>query len=139
MNQLRHQRELDDTVEAADYALKCLRQAKSELKVASNLGLWDMLGGGMFVTFAKRNKMRKAQDAMNEAKRALSRFSTELSNVDRRYALNLDLDGFLGFADYFFDGVVSDFLVQNKIDQAKHEVDHAISEVESIRKDLLVL
>jgi hypothetical protein len=139
MNQLRYQREVDETVEAADYALKCLRQAKSELQSASNFGLWDMLGGGMFVTFAKRNKMSKAQESMNEAKSALSRFSKELNMVDRRYALNLDLDGFLGFADYFFDGIVADVLVQNKIDEAKKEVDQAIREVESIRKDLLIL
>ena len=46
--------------------------------------------------------------------------------------LNVEIDGFLTFADFFFDGLLADLLVQSKISDAKQAVDNAIFRVDSI-------
>ena len=45
-------------------------------------------------------------------------------------------DGFLRFADYFWDGVVADWLVQDRINNVRQQVDEAIRRVEQILRQL---
>ena len=61
MNTLAYRREIDEAVDAANYAIKCLRKAHDELNGAKNWGIVDILGGGMLTTFLKRNKMNNAE------------------------------------------------------------------------------
>ena len=49
----------------------------------------------------------------------------------------IDIGGFLTFADFFFDGILADVFVQSKISQAKEQVDQAIWQVNRIIEDLL--
>lgn len=44
----------------------------------------------------------------------------------------MEISSFLSFADFFFDGLVSDYLVQSKIADAKEQVDEAINYVETL-------
>ena len=51
-------------------------------------------------------------------------------------ALDIDVGGFLQFADYFFDGFVADWMVQSKIGKGRKQVQQAIRQVERIRNKL---
>lgn len=42
------------------------------------------------------------------------------------------MSDFVSFADYFFDGVIADWLVQNRIHDARNQVKDAIQKVEYI-------
>jgi hypothetical protein len=42
----------------------------------------------------------------------------------------------LSFADFFFDGVVADWLVQDRINEARRQVDDAIWRVQEIINQL---
>ena len=46
------------------------------------------------------------------------------------------MGGFLTFADFFFDGVIADYLVQSKIVRARKQVMEAIEQVERILDSL---
>ena len=46
--------------------------------------------------------------------------------------LNIDTHDFLTFADFFFDGLVADWLVQDRINDARMQVDEAIRRVEQV-------
>ena len=46
--------------------------------------------------------------------------------------MNIDVGGFLTFADFFFDGFLADVMVQSKINNAKRQVDEAIRRVENV-------
>ena len=48
----------------------------------------------------------------------------------------MDISSFLTFADFFFDGPVSDYLVQRKINDAREQVDDAIMRVRVILEEL---
>lgn len=52
------------------------------------------------------------------------------------HSLDFNNEGFLRFADYFFDGVVADWLVQDRINNARQQVDEAIRRVEQILRQL---
>lgn len=59
--------------------------------------------------------------------------------MDTRFQLDLNTSDFLTFADYFFDGVVADFLVQSQIKKTQREILLAIKKIEELRNQLLVL
>ena len=130
-------KEIQEAIQADNHALACLSQADAYLQSAKNWGLFDMLGGGALTTFFKHSKMDDARYEMERAKRALQGFRKELADVDQRLHLSLEIGDFLTFADYFFDGLIADWLVQSKIQDAKAQVENAIIQVRQIREDLL--
>ena len=73
---------------------------------------------------------------MEEAKGALEKLSQELKDVDYQINLDFTVSDFLSFADYFFDGLLADLFVQDRIDEAEQQVKEAITKVESIREHL---
>ena len=73
---------------------------------------------------------------MNQAKRDLQIFERELQDVVAYKDIKVEIDSFLIFADFFFDGFLADYLVQRKINQTRQEVEQAICHVERILSDL---
>ena len=129
-------RELEEAVEAADRALEHLLLAKEALNSAGHWGVFDLLGGGFFSTFIKRGKMSDAEQELTLARQALRRFAAELRDVNDIVEIHLVNDDFLGFADYFFDGMIADWMVQSKINAAKAQVSQAIERVTAAKETL---
>ena len=128
--------EIREAIDAADAALKHLGNAADMLDDAGRWGIVDMLGGGLITTLLKHRKISDAQDEIDEAKRALRIFVKELDDVDEATGLNVELGSGLQFADIFFDGVLADWIAQNKIDRAKQQVADAMRQVYAIRSQL---
>ena len=80
--------------------------------------------------------MDQAKRNMEQAKYDLRNFSRELNDVNMACNLNIDTGDFLSFADYFFDGFVVDWVVQDRINNAKRQVEEAIRRTESIVNQL---
>lgn len=75
---------------------------------------------------------RALQSHMEQAKYDLQRFSRELGDVAAYISLDFNTGDFLSFADYFFDGMVADWLVQDRINIARAQVDEAIRRVQNV-------
>ena len=73
---------------------------------------------------------------MEQAKYDLRSFSRELNDLNMACNLNINTGDFLSFADYFFDGFVVDWVVQDRINNAKRQVEEAIRRTESIVNQL---
>lgn len=125
-------KEVDEAILAGELSLTSLRNAKSELDSASNWGIFDILGGGFITSMVKHSKLDNATRLMEEAKRNLKYFEKELADVNRIANLNLNISGFLTFADYFFDGMIADLLVQSQISDTQKQVNDAIRQVENM-------
>ena len=125
-------REIQEAIQAGERALTSLRKAEEKLTSASNWGLWDIFGGGLISGIAKHSKMNEATTYLEDAKRNLTVFKKELSDVNGTYNLQLEIGEFLSFADFFFDGFIADYLVQTKINNAKQQVHEAIRSVSAI-------
>lgn len=123
-------RELDEALEAGDAALDALEGVRAELRSAQNWGTWDLLGGGMLSTMAKHSHIDVARSRAHRAQERLHRFREELADADQRLNVSLnDIGGFSTFADYFFDGLIADWVVQSKIDNASSACVAAIGRV----------
>ena len=137
MNEYILERELDEAIAAADETIDLLDQAYASMSSARNWGLFDMVGGGLFSTMVKREKMRDGRYYMNEAKRSLMKLKDELDDVDDLPDLDIDMDDFLSFADFFFDGFFADFMVQGRINDAREKIDQTLRVVCEIREKLI--
>ena len=76
--------------------------------------------------------MDDASRCMEDAKCHLKAFQRELKDVNLSLDLRMEVGGFLSFADFFFDGLVADYLVQSKIASAREQVEDAIMMVKNI-------
>ena len=131
-----YQREVNEAIQAGNQALRSLRQAREKLNSAGNWGIVDLLGGGFISTFVKHSRMEDANELIQQARNDLRWFQRELMDVDAVADLHIETRDFLSFADYFFDGLIADWLVQSRINDAKHQVDSAIRKVEEILRRL---
>ena len=62
--------------------------------------------------------------------------SKELNDVNLACDQHMDTGDFLSFADYFFDGFVVDWMVQDRINTARRQVGEAIRGTEYIINQL---
>lgn len=124
-----YRREIDEAMQAGREALGYLNDARECLSSAGNWGIVDMLGGGLLTTLIKRSKMKDADTLVQQARSALKRFQKELMDVENIPDFRIETGDFLTFADYFFDGIVADWLVQSKINDARRQVENAIVKV----------
>ena len=127
------EKERNEAIAAGERALTSLRAAREELRSAGNWGLVDLFGGGMISGLVKHSKMGNAQRYMEQAKLDLQSFSRELQDVNMTHNLNLNV------GDFFFDGLIADWLVQDRINETKNQVEDAIRQVDDIVRRLRIL
>ena len=133
------QKELEEAISAGENAKRLRGQAQNQLCCARNWGTWDMLGGGLIATMAKYDRLDSAQSSIQAAQRALSDFRTELADVSRLQVPNIQIGEFATFADYFFDGIFSDWYVQSSIKTAQEGVSEVLTKLTATLRNLDVI
>ena len=126
------ERERREAYDAGQRALWSLEAARDALNSARGWGIYDMLGGGFISTLIKHSNMDKAAECINRAKSELLAFGRELDDVRGYENIDLSTGDFWGFADWFFDGLLSDWIVQGRINDARAQVERAIIRVKGI-------
>lgn len=129
-------KEIREAVGAGERALSSLREAERQLNSAGNWGLVDIFGGNTISGLMKHMKVNNASRCVDDARRDLAVFRDELGDIRDIEGLNVDIDGFLTFADFFFDGFVADIFVQSRIREGQRQVREAIRRVEEILQAL---
>lgn len=129
-------KEMNEAIVSGERALASLKTAQEKLNSARNWGIFDMLGGGLLADIMKHSKMNDASSYLESAKNDLLVFQKELEDVQGTVDLKVDVDGFLTFADFFFDGIIMDYMVQSKIAEARKQIEQAIPLVEKLVGDL---
>ncbi|OUQ56406.1 hypothetical protein B5E56_13085 [Flavonifractor sp. An112] len=130
------QKELEEALSAGENAKRLLGQVQDDLDSARSWGTWDMLGGGLIATMAKYDRLDSAQSSIRAAQRALSDFRTELADVSQLQVPNIQIGEFATFADYFFDGIFSDWYVQSSIKKAQEGVSEVHMKLTAALRDL---
>lgn len=129
-------KEIKEAESACSQTIRSIHIATKELVDAKAFGTWDLLGGGLVATMAKRNHMDRAQAAINDVNYKLKRLKKELSDINESVSLEIQMDNYLSFADYFFDGIFVDMMVQNKINEAHAKVSRLKNDMDSMHKRL---
>lgn len=129
-------REVEEAVLAGKRAKENLQNALEALNSAKGWGIFDMLGGGFFSTMVKHSKMDKASGYIEDAKEDLKAFGRELGDISEYADVDLSTGDFWGFADWFFDGLLSDWAMQSRINEAEKQIKKAICKVDEILEKL---
>ena len=122
-------RETEEAIRAGQEAHRQAQQALDVLRGAKGWGLYDLLGGGMISGLIKHSRMDKAQQQLEEFRRALARFNRELKDVCVQCSASAELSAFWRIADLAWDGFVSDWTVLSKIINAKERVEQADAQI----------
>jgi len=127
-----YNKERAEAIQAGQKARESLQNALNALESARGWGIYDILGGGFISSMIKHSKMDKANNYIAEAKYNLSRFGKELMDIQEFSNINLSTGDFWGFSDWFFDGLISDWIMQDRINEARGQVKQAIQRVNEI-------
>ena len=123
-------REIKEAISAGYSARGTADRIISELEDADGWNTWDLIGGGGIIThMAKHSHLDEAQDLVSELQSKLRRFKTELADIQITANMQVNIDGFLRFADYFFDGLFADWAVGDKISQSMNSVSSTKSQI----------
>lgn len=126
------EKELNEAILAGCDALSDIRAIEESLSSAEGWGTWDVFGGGLISDMAKYSHLDEAQRQINTLQRSLSRFRTELADVDIRVDIQIEVDSFLRFADYFFDNIFTDWAVLDRIRNTQSQVQQVDGSVRTI-------
>lgn len=83
-------------------------------------------------TMVKHSHLDEAQNQVNVLQQRLRTFRTELVDVSFDSDIQVQIDGFLRFADYFWDGIFSDWMVLGKIHDSQNQVYEVSSKIDQI-------
>ena len=129
-------KEINEAVTAGNRAMEQVNRIQKSLQSASNWGTYDMLGGGLLATMAKRGHLNTAQSEMHNFQNQLRNFNRELQDVGETIDFEIQITEFLSFADWFFDGFFVDWAVQSKIKDAKDQMSQLEGKMKHILENL---
>lgn len=125
-------KEINEAEEAGDKALSALGYAAASLHSAGSYSTWDtFLSGRLLATHLKHDALDQSEGYLHNAQIALQRFQNELLDVQKMntQSLQVKTDGFVKFADYFFDDIFSAWSVHAKISTAREQVSRVQDDV----------
>ena len=113
-------KEVNEAIAAGEKVLEGLHYATHALKKAKNWGTVDMIGGGLITTAIKHSNIDDAKEMIHGVQVFLRKFRRELTdiNISELPDMNVQIDSFSTFADYFFDNLIFDWVVQSKINRS---------------------
>lgn len=134
---VRRSREIDEALAAGARAEQLALEVLESLSSASTWGLVDMVSDSFFSDMIKYSHIDEAQSRIEALQAQLRHFGTELRDVDGSgMGLNIQIDGFLTFADYFFDNFFVDMAVNSRIDRAAQEAEAVLARIRSTLANL---
>lgn len=133
------EKEISEAISAGQSAKYHVESILSSLSSAEGWSTWDLLGGGLVADVAKHGHLDEAQDQVERLQVALRRFKTELADVSVQADMKVSIDGFLRFADYFFDGLFADWAVRDRIRESQSQVQKTGQQVEALLSKLTAM
>ncbi len=133
------ERELEEALAAGDESLDLVERVLNSLGSAEGWGTFDILGGGIIADAMKYSDLDEAQMLIEELQDQLRRFKTELADVTIDSEMHIQIDGFLQFADYFFDNLFTDWAVMDKIHNSQRQVERTEDQIKEVMEKLCTM
>ncbi len=121
-------REVEHVKSTGGEVISLLENIVRLLQEARNWGQWDMTGRHRHASHMKHSAIDRAKDLAYQSKHRLVRFQQDLEHLfgPQQFDLNLEFNKFNRFTDMFFDNLISDWIVQQKIQ-------NTLSNVQAVR------
>ncbi len=114
--------EIAEAISAAKRANRSVSTVLENLSHAEEWASWDIIGGGMIADSAKQDKLDAAQDSVEALQVDLRLLKTELADIAENTEIRVDIESFLRFADWFFDGIFADYSILQRIEESKEKI-----------------
>ncbi len=128
---------LSQALRTGSEALTELDNIISALNEAGNWGALDLLGGGIISTAFKHSSIDDAKASVHKTQQLIRRFQIELVSVQDIVPIDINIGSFWTFADYFFDGLIADWVVLSKLENSYKNAREAKRQLENILRSLL--
>ena len=118
-------REIVEAQQACEAALTSLGEAQRKVDSARAWGTYDTwLGGGLFSSLVKHDRIDDAEGYMHAVDDALTRLRRELADVHMDGAVigGVGVTEFTRTLDVWFDNFFSDLAVQSRLNDADHRL-----------------
>lgn len=113
-------REIDEAARALHAARVALADALQKLDSAGGWSTYDtFFGGGMITDLMKHSRIDEATASLTQVNRALERLSVELADIDAPALRGVEISQTLAVFDVLFDNVFADWMVRERISQAR--------------------
>lgn len=119
-------------LDSAEQALRSLYIARDKIADAKAIGVWDMLGGGIFSSLLKHKRIEEVDDCLAAAEENLRLLLGKLEAWPEDIYLRDDVGDGLKFVDIAFDNVFTDIIVQDKITKAQRQIEEIICQVQNL-------
>jgi len=130
-------RGVNEALLEGEKSLKHLRNVIAFLRKAKDWGRWDMYSKNRQAGYMKHQAIDKAVQNLTIAQHQLNKFSRELSDLgDNYFSFNLKMGQFSKFMDFFFDNLISDWIIQQRIKSSLLNIENTYSQVQRIVLDL---
>ena|GEM_PF-114719 len=125
-------REIEEAITAGQEVQRSLTEVLEKLDSAEVWGMWDMTGGGgLMSAIMKHKRINAAAEILQHTQTLLRHFRTELVDIRISEEIQINIGDFAWTVDFFYDGLLIDWLVQNQIEEAQdsvHTVQHQIQD-----------
>ena len=137
------EKELVEAISAGRKARSAAQHISSKLEDADSFATWDRWGGGLIADIGKHSALDEAQQGVNSLQSALRRFKTEMADVRLQADMQVNIEGFDRFADFFFDGWIVDWMIADRIHQSQQQmedisaqIEHALGRLSAMERDV---
>ena len=130
-----HIKEIKEALHAGNEALNVLAKINQHLKSARQWGNYAGRQGG-YGNYNKRRAIDSANSVLHLAKRKLNAFHIELRDIGVNADFHIKMENFNTFIDFFFDNLISDWIVQQKIKNTLSNVQSVMDKVTRLCQSL---
>lgn len=126
-------KELEEAIIEGQKSLKILSNIIAYLQKAEDWGRWDMYGDNRRAKYIKKQSIDQALRLLPSAQHQLNMLMRELADLgEREIVLKLDTVHFDKFRDFFFDNLISDWIIQQRIRNTLNNIEATTSHVKRI-------
>jgi len=126
-------KEVQEAREEGENSIKVLAAIVSYLDKAEDWGRWDMYGDNRRAKFIKQQSVEQALRLIPKAQHRLNLFMRELKDLgENDIVVKIDSVHFNKFRDFFFDNLISDWIIQQRIRNTLSNIEGTLSHVQRI-------
>ena len=121
--------ELEEALDVGYKAFDLVDDIVKELEEAHNLADWDTFMDSFLIDMQKQEHIHNAQDLIQDLRHELRRFKTELADVNIEGDIQIEMDEFSQFADWFFDNIFTDWDIKTKIEKSQAQAEDTRAQI----------
>ena len=127
---------IKEAIEEGEKAQKLLKLVLSYLKKARDWGNWDMAGSKLG-NLSKNRAIDMAMSHLTKAQHQLDLFAGELQDIGKAtLGFQITKLQFNKFTDFFFDNLISDWIIQQKIKSTISNVESTMDQIKRLQLSL---